>query len=176
MFLKGENILLRALEPPDADILYRWENDMRLWPVSFTQIPFSKFILNEFVNAAYSDIYTNKQLRLMIGRPGFSETIGIADIFEFEPQHLRAGLGIYVEESFREKGYAHECVELMKQYCFSTLHLKQLYVHISVSNTPSLALFEKAGFEKSGLKKCWARTGVQSYEDVWFMQCINSGD
>lgn len=176
MFLKGNIISVRALEPSDANILYQWENNMALWPVSFTQIPFSKFILEEFVTASHHDIYTNKQLRLMVTGVDGKETMGIIDLFEFDPQHLRCGLGIYIHESFREKGVASECLELVKHYCFSTLFLKQLYVHVNNSNTASLALFEKAGFDRSGLKKCWNKTGAGSYEDVWFLQYIQPGD
>jgi len=175
MFIKGTHISLRALEPLDAELLYRWENNQDLWPVSFTQIPFSKFILEEFTNAAHSDIYTNKQLRLMVNKTESGETIGIVDLFEFDPQHLRTGVGIYIHEAFRKTGCASECIELMKEYCFRTLLLKQLYVHINESNNASIALFEKADFEKSGLKKCWNKTGLNSYEDVWFMQCVNTG-
>lgn len=173
MFLNGATISIRALEPSDADLLYQWENNCELWPVSFTQIPFSKFTLEEFINSTHNDIYTAKQLRLMICLK--SETIGTIDLFEFEPQHARCGVGIYVHENNRKSGCASECIELITQYCFSTLHLKQLYVHVNSSNIASLALFEKAGFEKSGLKKCWQRTGINTYEDVWFMQLINHG-
>lgn len=176
MFLKGNHISLRALEPSDADLLYRWENNQALWPVSFTQMPFSKFILDEFTNAAYSDIYTNKQLRLMVNKLDTTETIGIADLFEFDPQHQRTGLGIYIDDSFRKTGCASECIGLLKEYCFKTLFLKQIYVHVSASNTASLALFEKAGFEKNGLKKSWTKTGLNSFEDVWFMQFINDSE
>jgi diamine N-acetyltransferase len=89
---------------------------------------------------------------------------------------MRTGLGIYIHQPFREAGAALECIELLKAYCFNTLHLKQMYVHIHATNTASIHLFEKAGFEKSGLKKCWSKTGSNTYEDVWFMQCINNGD
>lgn len=176
MFLKGKSISLRALEPSDADLLYRWENNQDLWPVSFTQVPFSKFILEEFVNASHSDIYTNKQLRLMVNKVDSNETIGTVDLFEFDPQHGRTGAGIYIHENFRKTGCALECIELIKEYCFKTLLLKQVYVHINESNTASIALFEKANFEKSGLKKSWTKTGLDTYEDVWFMQCINTGE
>jgi diamine N-acetyltransferase len=176
MFIRGKQISLRALEPSDADILYRWENNQALWPVSFTQVPFSRFILEEFVSAAYQDIYTNKQLRLMINTIDGDKTIGIIDLFEFEPQHARCGLGIYIEESSRKKGYAVEAIEAVKDYCFRTLMLKQVYAHINKTNEGSLALFEKAGFEKSCLKKSWHKTGLNTFEDVWFLQCINQGD
>jgi diamine N-acetyltransferase len=176
MFLKGNTVALRALEPGDADLLYHWENDQDLWSVSFTQIPFSKFVLEEFVNAAHQDIYTNKQLRLMVQHIESGHTIGTVDLFDFEPRHLRSGLGIYITDAKRQQGCATEAIALAKHYAFNTLLLKQVYVHVNSSNAASLALFEKAGFEKSGLKKCWNRTGQQSYEDVWFLQCIHEGN
>jgi len=176
MFLIGDTISIRALEPSDAELLYKWENNQELWPVSFTQVPFSEFILEEFVASAHQDIYTNKQLRLMVCLNYSNETIGIVDLFDFEPQHLRCGLGIYVHESFRGKGAAFDCIGLIKKYCFFTLRLKQVYVHVNNSNTASLALFEKSGFEKNGLKKCWVKIGINTYEDVWFLQSINQGD
>lgn len=176
MFLKGTNISIRALEPSDANLLYQWENDMSLWPVSFTQIPFSKFILEEFVISAHNDIYTSRQLRLMINSTNTGDTVGIIDLFDFDPQHLRCGLGIYVHASFRKNGHALECIELIKQYCFNILFLKQVYAHVNSTNDASLALFEKTGFEKCGLKKSWHKTGVNNYEDVWFLQSINHSD
>jgi diamine N-acetyltransferase len=173
MFLKGRLIYLRALEPGDSDLLYRWENNLKLWPVSLTQVPFSRFILEEFVNAAHQDIYTNKQLRLICCSVATNENLGVVDLFEFDVTHSRSGLGIYIVEEHRNNGFASECIELMKQYAESVLHLKQLFVNISASNSASLALFEKAGFVKAGLKKCWHKRGLNSFEDVWFLQHIN---
>src|SRR5687768_5717624 len=113
MFLKGRLIYLRALEPGDADLLYRWENNLKLWQVSFTQVPFSRFILEEFVNAAHQDIYTNKQLRLICCSTATNECLGVVDLFEFDAMHGRSGLGIYIAEEHRKNGFAAECVELM---------------------------------------------------------------
>jgi len=173
MFLKGHTICLRALEPSDAGLLYRWENEMSLWPASFTQIPFSKYVLDEFVNSAHQDIYTSKQLRLMVEKADRSETIGIIDLFDFDPQHARCGVGIFIQEKHRKNGCAAESVALIRNYAFDVLHLKQVFAHVSSNNAASLALFEKNGFEKNGLKKAWHKTGLNSYEDVWFLQCMN---
>lgn len=174
MFLNGNTISLRALEPGDANLLYNWENNRELWPVSFTLTPFSRFILEEFVQSAYNDIYTNKQLRLMVQKQ--ENAIGIIDLFEFDPQHARCGVGIYIHEDHRLSGCAAECIELIKEYCFNTLLLKQVFAHVNALNLPSLALFEKTGFEKTGLKKAWHKTGLNTFEDVWFLQCFNTGD
>lgn len=176
MFLKGRNIALRALEPSDAGLLYEWENDVSIWPVSYTQIPFSRFILEEFINTAYQDIYTSKQLRLMIVEPDSGKALGTLDLFEFDPQHCRAGLGIYVLADYRKSGVATEAVDLAKTYCRDTLFLNQLYVHVDAGNEASMALFEKAGFSKSGLKRSWTRTGANKFNDTWFLQHIFQSD
>ncbi|HQQ93579.1 MAG TPA: GNAT family N-acetyltransferase [Bacteroidia bacterium] len=172
MFLHGEHINLRALEPSDAELLYDWENKVDIWPLSFTQVPFSRFILEEFINTAYQDIYTSKQLRLMVCDNQNGEVIGILDFFDFEPQHARCGLGIYIHADFRHRGAAFESIELAKTYCANTLLLKQIYAHVNLSNTASLALFSKAGFEQTGIKKAWSRTGLNTFEDVCFLQFI----
>jgi len=173
MFIKGQVVALRATEPSDANTLFEWENNMALWPVSNSQIPFSKFILEEFVNASHQDIYTNKQLRLMIESLNDQKTVGVIDLFEFDPQHARCGIGIFINDEFRGNGIAKESIELIKNYAFQVLHLKQIYVHVNASNNNSLILFEKSGFEKNGLKKHWHKTGLNSFEDVWFLQCYN---
>lgn len=176
MFLKGDLVYLRALEPSDADLLYKWENDPELWQVSLTQVPLSRFILEEFVNAAHQDIYTNRQLRLMACTCDDQRVAGVVDLFDFEPQHDRCGLGIYINDRFRGKGYAAECLRLVKEYSFDVLHLRQVFVHVNESNKGSLALFENAGFQKCGLKKSWIKSGIGKYQDVWFLQCINPVD
>lgn len=162
------------MESQDVALLYQWENDTQLWPVSNSQTPFNHFTLETFVNASHQDIYTNKQLRLMICSPDNDKTIGVIDLYEFDPQHARAGIGIYIHKNFRGNGFAAEAVKKMLDYAFNILHLKQVYTHINIDNQASLALFESCGFEKSGLKKYWHKTGLNSYTDVWFLQCYNA--
>jgi diamine N-acetyltransferase len=174
MFITGEHIALRAMELSDVDILYTWENRREIWAVSYTQTPFSKEVLTEFVRSIHQDIYATKQLRLMVVELNSGKTIGTIDWFEFDPQHQRVGLGIFIHEDFRRKGYAHEVLELCKNYGFTHLLLKQVYALVAASNESSLQLFEKAGFEKSGLKKAWNRIELNGYEDVWFLQCIKN--
>lgn len=173
MFIKGENIYLRAMEQEDTDLLYEWENNIELWHVSNTQTPFSRHVLRDFVENSQYDIYTNKQLRLMVVETSTGETIGTIDFFDFEVQHARVGIGIYIHKNYTGKGYAFESLKLAINYCFTILHLKQVYSLVNASNEPSLRLFEKAGFQKSGLKKAWNKTALNHFEDAWFLQLIN---
>jgi len=173
--LSTDKIRLRALEPEDVALLYRWENDPDVWLISNTIAPYSKYMLTEYVNASLQDLYTAKQLRLMIVSRKNDETVGILDIFEFDPYHLRAGLGIIIEKSYRRQGFAEEAISLAKQYLFNHIHLHQIFCNIMAHNTSSIALFKKAGFQKAGCKKDWIRT-PNGFEDEITMQLINTNN
>jgi len=87
MILNGEKIRLRALEPEDLDFLYTTENNTNFWQVSNTLVPFSKFILTQYLENAHQDIYEAKQLRLIIEEIKTSKAVGMIDLFDFNPQH-----------------------------------------------------------------------------------------
>ena len=172
--LKGKRLYLRAVEPSDIDLLYGWENDPSIWRVSNTFTPYSRFQIEEYVMNVQNDIYTTKQLRLMVtGHNGKikDQTIGAIDLFDFDPFHLRAGIGILIREEFRGNGYASETLEILIHYAFDILNLRQLYSNITPDNTSSISLFEKFGFERCGIKKDWVRTG-NSWLEEWMFQLI----
>lgn len=170
--IEGKKIKLRALEPEDLDFLYRVENDTDFWEVSHTQTPYSRFVLKQYLDNALRDIYETRQLRLAIAEKK-GDTIGLIDLFDFDPKNKRAGLGIVIAvPENRGKGYATEALQLLCRYAFSHLGLHQVYADVHAGNQASVALFEKCGFEKSGLKKDWnCHNG--SFQDVWLYQKIN---
>lgn len=154
--LVGKHIFLRALEPSDLDFLYVLENSESLWEVSNTTTPFSKYILQQYLENSHRDIYDIKQLRLAICKSEDQELVGFIDLFDFDPKHKRAGVGIVVfSEEDKRKGFASEALELTSNYAFKHLNLHQLHAGITQDNTGSIKLFEKAGFEQSGIKKDW---------------------
>lgn len=173
MLLDSENIKLRVLEPEDAELIYAWENNPENWEVSHTLIPFSKYTIEQYVNSI-QDIYTTKQLRFIICKKNENnKAIGCIDLFDFEPFHNRAGVGILIaDKEERGKGYASEALSLLKVYAFKILCLTQLYCEVAVSNEKSFELFTQNGFVVIGIKKAWHRI-PNGYEDVYFMQALN---
>jgi len=157
MLLSGEKVILRALEPTDLELLYAWENDTKVWAVSQTMVPFSKFVLTQYLETQHLDIYTTKQLRLVI-QDKEGNASGLIDLFDFDPQHLRAGIGILISEKYRGKGYAGESLKILVDYCFSHLGLHQVFANIGALNFVSKGLFEDAGFKQTGEKLDWLKT------------------
>ena len=173
--LKGDKIYLRTIEPKDAQIMFKWENDSENWKVSNTLVPFSEHLILQYVNSA-QDIFETKQLRFIICLKETDEPIGTIDLFEYDPLHRRAGVGVLIDEvSERNKGYANEALQLMIQYSWDRLNLHQLFCNIFESNKHSIKLFEKNGFVETGVKKDWVLI-KNNWENELFFQLINKDD
>jgi diamine N-acetyltransferase len=166
--LKGEHIILRALEPEDLDFLYQIENNESFWEISHTQTPFSKYILRQYLENAHLDIYESKQLRFLIEEKSTKKQVGMIDLFDFNPQHKRAGIGILIHPDFERKGFASETLSILINYSFSHLQLHQLYANITSSNSKSLKLFKKHKFEEVGVKKDWILSEGKFKDEVLF--------
>ncbi|QOD61862.1 GNAT family N-acetyltransferase [Polaribacter haliotis] len=168
MLLKNKNINLRALEPEDLEFLFQIENDESFWEVSHTQTPFSKFVLKQYLENAHLDIYEAKQLRLIIEENSSEKAIGTIDLFDFNPQHKRAGIGILIHPDFQKNGFASEALSLLISYAFSHLNLHQLYANITVDNAKSISLFKKYHFKKIGVKKDWILSEGKYKDEILF--------
>ncbi|WP_346854705.1 GNAT family N-acetyltransferase [uncultured Draconibacterium sp.] len=170
--LKYGKISLRPLEPGDIDLLYKWENNVEIWEVSNTKTPFSKHILAQYLVEAAKDIYETKQLRLIIQNEKL-EAVGAVDIFDFEPYHQRAGVGILIhDEADRNKGYAADALQALSAYALEIIGLKQLYANITADNTKSIHVFVKSGFVQCGVKKDWIKTLSGWKDEILFQKIL----
>ena len=161
-------IHLRALEPDDLDDLYLIENNDALWRVGATNVPYSRYVLHDYIANTRSDIYADRQLRLMI-EDADHHVIGIIDLVNFDPRHLRAEVGIVVKDEWRRKGYATAAVREICRYADQILHLHQLYVIIDAENMAALQLFRQEHFCIVNTLHEWLSTG-REYHDAVLMQ------
>lgn len=186
MTLEGELVRLRAVEPGDAEVLYAWENDPEVWAVSGTTEPFSREQIRRFIERQLqgADLFRTGQLRLMIevqedgeedgAATRSSRTVGTIDLYEYDPLHGRAGIGIliYGREN-RQKGYARDTVEILSRYARGQLRMHQLWCNVGVDNTASLELFRKAGFTEVGTKRDWLWTPEGYRDEILFQKVLD---
>lgn len=163
-------IKLRAIEPEDLDLLYRIENDVRLWNVGNTNVPYSRYTLHEYVANATDDIYVDRQVRMMVEN-GAGEIVGIADVVNFDPSNCRAEVGLIVLDAFRRQGYGSSILSAVADYAVGVLHLHQLYAFCDVRNEASLELFRKMGYQASMTITDWLYDG-REYHNAILMQLV----
>ena len=167
--MKESTIHLRALEPSDLDFLFALENDQRLWTISNTLVPFARYTLKEYIAHAKEDIFSAKQQRFVISDAD-KHALGLIDLFEFDPHHHRAGVGLVIVAKHRGKGLGKKALELIESYAFDRLQLHQLYAGVGEDNPVSLALFKAAGYVQCGLKKDWNYHNNRYHNEVVFQK------
>lgn len=170
--MNSKNLFLRALEPDDIGILMQIENDENYWKYSNTTEPFSKETLYNFISEQKHDIFEVKQKRFIVSSPKIS-TLGFVDLFDFEPLHRRAGVGIVIIDKFRDKGLGKIALDLLMTHSKKNLNINCLYANIAFENIASIGLFESSGFVKVGLKKSW-NFYQNSFHDEYLYQKLLS--
>ncbi len=163
-------VTLRAIEPEDLDLLYRIENDTALWNVGTSNVPYSRYLLHDYVAHATNDIYTDRQVRMIIDNSE-GQTVGIVDLVSFDPANRRAEVGIIILNGYRRQGYAIATLLQIRDYALRVLHLHQLYAYIDEHNEASLTLFRKAGFTTSSHIPDWLFDG-KCYHDACLLQLV----
>lgn len=159
---------LRAIEPEDLDLLYQIENNQNLWQVGATNVPYSRYTLHDYIANSSDDIYADRQVRLIVENDE-GETVGIADLVQFSPQHLRAEVGIVILNAHRRKGYAAAAMQALCDYALRVIHLHQLYAVVDKDNDVAVSLFRKAGFSFESILHEWLFDG-HNYHDALLMQ------
>ncbi len=171
-YFENKDIYLRALEPEDLDILYKWENDTSLWNKGGSMTPYSRYILKQYIANSLQDIYELKQLRMMVVAKKTDIAVGNIDLYEFDAKNKRAGIGVLIDEEYQKRGYAYQALECIARYAFSYLNLHQIYAYIATDNIASISLFNKSGFKQTAKLSEWLNVG-NTFKDVIIMQKLN---
>lgn len=155
MYLQSDKLLLRAPELGDLDFLFHIENDTRLWTVSACKTPYSRYLLQQYIETNTHDLYVDKQVRLMIELRETNQLIGTVDLFDYNPSARRAEMGLVIDGAFRGKGYAKETLSLFLDYAERVLDLHQLYVYIFSDNVVARQLYASFGFREVATLEDW---------------------
>lgn len=151
------DINLRALEPEDAELLYKIENDSAAWQYSDTVAPLSKSLLRDYATNYDADPWRAGQLRLLAetNDDGNSKTVAVLDLFDISIKHQHAKVGIYVIDEFRNKHIGAKGLNLLVKYAKEVLGLRALLAEVAECNNEGKALFISAGWETIGQIPNW---------------------
>lgn len=139
-------IMLRAVEPTDADFMYEVDNDTEAWAYSDTIAPLSRQILRNYAIDYDPNPFSSGQIRFIIAFSATGEPVGILDLYDISPVNRHACIGIYILEQNRGLGLACEAIRKVGVYARDVLHLHSLFAKVKENNTASVNLFEKSGF------------------------------
>ncbi|MBH45679.1 MAG: GNAT family N-acetyltransferase [Flavobacteriaceae bacterium] len=169
--LKNEMVSLRALESADIEILFELENDSSLWKHSNRIEPYSKELLQDYIANSHRGVLEMKQIKFTVVNLK-EDTVGFIDLFDFEPLHHRAEVGIVIHKKQQGSGLGSAALALLEKYAQKYLQLHQLYAHIAIENQISRVLFEKLGYKCVGTKADWNYFDGRYHDELLYQKII----
>ena len=142
-----EEIIIRKLEPNDAEISWKWRNDPEIW--KYTDRSHHDYITKEIEQAWIEQSLTqagNKRFAICVGR----EQKYVGNIQLCIDENDEAAYHIFIGD--REqwgKGIAYKATSWVIEYASNELHLKKLIAKVHKDNEASLKFLTKSGFRKN---------------------------
>lgn len=141
------NLRLAILE--DCEVILDWENNLENWAVSNNNSPYSLRDIQMLI-ISLRDIRKACQARYMIIEKNTDRILGSVDLYEIDWKERKAGVGVLIaNKDDRSKGYASDALLLLEKLAIDNWNLKHFNAEVHLSNTASLKLFDKCGYQKN---------------------------
>jgi RimJ/RimL family protein N-acetyltransferase len=148
--LRGDLVLLRAVERADVEVLAAVSAD----PVTWHQVDDAPYVPKTVADAlkAYDEGTAGRAADAVVpfvvdvgGTP-----VGRATLWGIDPHNRHAHLGINLAPSARGRGYGTDAVRVLLRYAFRERGLHRVQLEVLADNAPALASYRKAGFVEEG--------------------------
>jgi len=152
MNIIGNNIMLRAIEEDDLEILHQWANDPPTQDIiGDIHFPSSMEFHKDWFRKLQSDTL-NQRFAITVKEQGI---IGISSIVQIDWKNNHAWHGVMLgDKDIRGKGYGFDAVMATMRYSFDELHLERLDGSMIEYNTGSVAFYcDKLGWKKEGVRR-----------------------
>lgn len=173
-YFETERLIIRAPEPEDAAVVNQAViesiNELRPWMAWAKENPtieqtaenirraHAKFLLRE--DLMY--LLTLKESSSQTGKP----LVGCSGLHSINWEIPSFEIGYWARSTFAGKGYITEAVRGLTDFAFSQLGANRVFIKCDVKNVRSLAVAERAGFEKEGLHRHDARDHFGNLRDT----------
>jgi len=102
----------------------------------------------ESVRRAWAKWILREDLRIHCYERATGELIGGSGLHRIDWQMPKFEIGYWVRKSYEGKGYVTETVNALTRFAFSALNARRVEICCDASNTRSIAVIERLGFEK----------------------------
>lgn len=167
-FWKTDLVLLRAIEPGDAEVIYQWNLDSErgrlldfLWPpqsMAAARNWTSQQSLRKLENGEFHWLIENAK----------GEPVGSISTHQCNPGAGTFSYGIDIAEAQRGNGYAQAAIRLVLKYYFLELRYQKVTVCIHADNPASIALHEKLGFQLEGRLRRMVYSGGKYLDHLYY--------
>jgi len=154
MNIRGNKVILRAIEEKDLELFHAWANDPEIWyMVGGWHFPSSFDSLKTWFLSLKSN-ELNQRFAIETKDHG---VIGSANLVQIDWKNKNAFHGIYLgNKDIRGNNYAKDSIFAIMRYAFEELGLNRLDGSMIEYNEASLSLYiNKCGWKVEGTARGW---------------------
>ena len=147
MYLKKDNLAIRAALPDDAELLCRWWNDGDV--MAHAGFPRGLGITEEEIaDKINTDTYLSRRLILEV------DGVPVGEMNYKTVSEGTAAIGIKIcERDKRGKGCGTAFLKMLIGYLFDEMGYRKIVLDTNVNNTRARHVYEKIGFRRVGIRK-----------------------
>lgn len=150
-------ITLRPAVPEDCRRLWTWRNEQATREASFNV----EYIPYEEHERWFTCRLTDPNTPILIAVNAKGREVGYV---RFDIVGEEAEISISIDKAERGTGYGIAAIKTGSDYLLTTKPVERIVAYIKRANTPSMAVFEQAGFGLRGYRQI---AGVEAYEMVY---------
>lgn len=166
--LKGEKVILRAMEREDLERLWQFNNDLEAELAGGGDPPMPQSLAR--LQAEFESKVSSR------GRDGASfaieadgQLIGQCSLFNFDDTAHTCELGIAIgDKAYWGKGYGREVVGLLLEYAFRYRNLRRVFLRTDGQNIRGQRAYRACGFVEEGRLRAHVYSNG-AYDDLVFM-------
>ncbi len=167
-FWQTSRIRLRAIEPSDAEILFRWNQDSdRARFLDFVWPPTSLASVQAWTEEKSKGHLEDERFHWMIETLS-CQPIGTISTHNCNPHTGTFSYGIDIASDQRRQGYATEAIWLVLRYYFLELRYQKVTVPVHADNLASIRLHEALGFQREGMLRRMTYQHGQYLDELYF--------
>ncbi len=170
--LRVGDVLLRQLEPSDAEAFYRRGSDPEVARPQMGSVMTDPADAPRAIEEIRGGFASKRMLRWGIVLPDSPDAVGTVGYNDFFAFHQRAEIGYALDRSAWGRGVTSAATQAIVDYGFEALGLHRVEAIIAVGNTRSAGVAENCGFVREGTLRDFFHT-PDGWVDAWFYGAVS---
>jgi RimJ/RimL family protein N-acetyltransferase len=167
-YWENDKVRLRALEPEDAELFFRWNMDSeRARRLDFVWPPQSLASVQKWVEEQSHKQLEDDRYNWLIETPG-GTPVGSIATHHCDPRTGTFSYGVDVAVEYQRQGYAAAAIPIVLKYYFEELRYQKVTVPVHSYNQASVRLHQKLGLQEEGRLRRMGYTNGEYFDVLWF--------
>jgi RimJ/RimL family protein N-acetyltransferase len=150
--LCNSNVILRAAEMVDSELIRKWRFDPDNYDYFFEFIPIGREQNEIWMK---NSIQKQTEINFIIEKRESNVPIGMISLIDVDHRNQKCEVGriLIGDKDARRQGFGKDSIALLIEYAFNHLNMRKIYCEVFSDNLNAVSLYRELGFGEEGLLK-----------------------